>query len=145
MDWNALALRLEHHADSIEGVNALDYVPDSLPNTGFYVGEMEIQPNQSFNKRRPDGTRIGTDQGTITCRFLVARTTDKYSVRKSRTFMAGSGVTSFCENVQQDQTLGGACSGNKIARISGNRMFVMGPDEKKYYGVEIDVFVIGAA
>lgn len=144
MDWNAVADALADKARSI-GLNALDYVPDSLPNTAFYVGEMEIQPNASFNRRLPNGHRAGTDQGTITCRILVARSTDKHALRKSREYMGGSGTNSLIEAIQGDQTLNGTCSGCKVSRISGNRMFIVGPDEMKYYGVEIDVFVIGAA
>jgi hypothetical protein len=140
MDWNAIALGLEAAAETT-GLNALDYVPDDLPNTAMYVGEMEIDPNITFGSRT--GTRRGTDQGTITCRVLVARSTDKYAIRKMRQYMAGSGVKSLIQAFQADKTLGGSCSSSKVARISGNRLFNVG--EAKFYGCEIDVFVIGAA
>lgn len=140
MDWNEVASGLETAAETT-GLNALDFVPDDLPNTAFYVGEMDIEPNMTFGSRA--GTRRGTDQGTVTCRVLVARSSDKWAIRKMREYMAGSGIKSLIQAIQADKTLGGACDSNKVTRISGNRLFVVG--EAKFYGVEIDVFVIGAA
>lgn len=140
MDFNAIALALSACAESV-GLNALDYVPDTLPNTAFYVGEMEIDPNKTFGRR--SGTRQGTDQAVITCRVLVARSTDKSALRKSREYMGGSGARSLIQAIQTDATLGGTCHASKVERVSGNRMFDVAG--LKYYGVEIDVFVIGAA
>jgi hypothetical protein len=140
MDYNAVALALEACAESV-GLNAMDYVPDALPNAGFYVGEMDIDPNQTFGSR--SGTRRGTDQATITCRLLVARGTDRYAVRKMREYMAGSGVKSLLQVIQADTTLGGTVDASKVVSIRGNRLFEVG--EAKYYGFEIDVFVIGDA
>lgn len=140
MDLNAIAEALTACAVAT-GLNALDYVPDTLPNTAFYVGEMDIDPNATFGSR--SGTRRGTDRVTVTCRVLVARSTDKDALRKSRNYMAGSGVKSLIQRIQADATLDGTCHSSKVERISGNRMFdVAGV---KYYGVEIDVFAIGAA
>lgn len=142
MDWNAVALALEQKALSI-GLNALDFVPDDLPNTAFYVGEMDIEPNQTFNKVRPDGSRMGTDQATITCRILVARSTDKWAIRKMRDFLAGSGDKSLIQAIQADQTLANTCDSSKVISMRGNRLFTVG--DSKFYGTEIDIFVIGAA
>jgi hypothetical protein len=140
MDWNAIAEALEAAARSV-GLNAMDYVPDSLPNTGFYVGEMDIQPNQTMGSRT--GTRRGTDQGTITCRVLVARSTDAAALRKCRKYTAGRGEFSLVQAIQADKTLDGTVDGNKVTAIRTNRLFDIGG--AKFYGSEIDVFVIGAA
>lgn len=145
MDWNTVALELEAIAESI-GLNALDYVPDVLPNTAFYVGEMEIQPNQAFNKRRPDGSRMGVDQATITCRLLVARSDDKHAIRKMRQYLAGSGDQSLIQAIQdpsKQQNPELPWSGIKVVALHGNRLFNVG--EAKFYGTEIEVFVVGAA
>lgn len=146
MDWNAVAVALETAAKTT-GINALDYVPDSLPSEAFYVGEMDVDFDQTFRRMvsNGDGTfrRTGTDQATITCRILVARSTDKFAVRKMRAYMAGSGATSICEAISQDKTLGGTVHGSQVKRMRGNRLFDVG--SVKFYGVEIDVFVIGAA
>lgn len=144
MDWNAVALALEAVAESVD-INALDYVPDSLPNTGLYVGEMDIQPNQTFNKVRGDGSRIGTDQAVITLRLLVARSDDKHAIRKMRQWLAGSGDQSLIEAIQKTNGRHAEFpwSGIKVQSMRGNRVFVVG--EAKYYGTEIDVFVIGPA
>jgi len=146
MDWNAIALKLEAAA-ATTGINALDYVPDSLPTEAFYVGEMDIEMDVTFRRNTTDGgghvTRVGTDQGTITCRVLVARSTDKYAVRKMREYMAGSGPTAVAEALIQDKTLGGTCHASQLKRLRGNRLFEVGG--KMYYGVEMEIFVIGAA
>lgn len=144
MDWNAIALALEARAE-LTGLNALDHVPDSLPSAAFYVGEMDIEMDVTFRRRRTGGstTRTGTDQGTITCRILVARSTDKYAVRKMRSYMSGSGATSVAESIANDPTLGGTVHSSQVKRMRGNRLFDVGGS--KFYGVEIDVFVIGAA
>lgn len=145
MDWNAIALALETAAQTT-GINALDYVPDSLPTAAFYVGEMDVEYDVAFRSRvitGPGPQRRGTDQATITCRVLVARTTDKYAVRKMRTYMSGSGPTSIIQAIANDPTLGGTVHSSTIKRARGNRIFDVG--EQRYYGVEFDVFVIGDA
>lgn len=141
MDWNAIAVALETAAKTT-GINALDFVPDDLPNTAFYVGEMDIDVNKTFGSR--SGTRTGTDQATITCRVLVARSTDKSAVRKMREYCMGSGLKSLVQAIQADKTLDGTCSGAMVTAIRGNRLFEVGAGTK-FYGAEIEVFVIGAA
>lgn len=142
MDWNAVATALAECARTT-GLNALDYVPDSLPNEAFYVGEIDIDFDQTMRGRSVDGVRRGTDQATITCRVLIARADDKYALRKLRDYMAGSGDKSLKDAIEQDRTLGGEVHSLQVKAMRGNRMFVVG--EKRYYGVELDVFVIGDA
>ncbi len=153
MDWNAAALKLEEVCQSVSWVvagktykvNAIDVVPDDLPNTGLYVGEIDVTPNVAFNKTDPDGNRVGVDSANITLRFLVARSTDKYAIRKMRAFMAGSGDASLIQAIQATnrRPTEFPWSGIKVAALRGNRLFNVG--ESKYYGVEIEVFVTGAA
>lgn len=140
MDWNAVAEALEACAEST-GLNALDHVPDDLPNSGFYVGEVDFDVNVTFGSR--SGTRRGTDQATITCRVLVARSTDKWSVKKVRNYCAGSGPKSLVQAIQADKTLNGTVDSSVVRGLRFNRLFQVG--EKKFYGVELDVFVIGGA
>jgi hypothetical protein len=144
MDWNTVAEQLEQIAES-KGINALAYVPDDLPNKAFYVGEMDIEPNQAFNKRKPDGSRAGTDQANITCRLLVARSTDRHAIIEMRKWLTGGGDTSLLEAFQatnaNPQTY--EWSGIKVIAMRGNRLFNVG--EAKFYGTEFEIFVIGAA
>lgn len=153
MNWNTVATALEAIVESVSytqdgklhKINALDYVPDDLPNVGLYVGEMDIEPNQAFNKTKPDGSRAGTDQATITLRLLVARSTDKYAIREMRRWLGGSGTDSLIQAIQKTngQPALYPWSGIKVMAMRGNRLFNVG--EAKFYGTEIDVFVIGAA
>lgn len=140
MDWNAVADGLEAAAETA-GINALSFVPDDLPNKAFYVGEIDYEVNKTFGSR--SGTRRGTDEGTVTCRLLIARSTDKHAVRKMREYMAGSGDRSLVQAIQADPTLGGSCHSSIVRSCRGNRLFSVG--EAKFYGTEIDVFVVGAA
>lgn len=157
MDWNAAALKLEEIASSVtwtvtvEGspvsvsINALDFVPDDLPNIGLYVGEIDIEPNQTFNKLKADGSRAGVDAATITLRLLVAKYDDKYAIRKMRAFMNGTGDASLIQAIQETnrQPATYPWSGIRVVSARGNRLFTVG--EAKYYGTEIDVYVTGAA
>lgn len=140
MDYNAIAEALVTKAQ-LTDVNGMEQVPDSLPSEAFYVGEIDIDPNQTFGSR--SGTRRGTDQAMITCRILVARSTEKWALRKLRTYMGGSGVSSIIQALQGDKTLNGTVHSSVVKAIRGNRMFDVGG--AKFYGVEIDIFVIGAA
>jgi hypothetical protein len=143
MDYNQVASELEAIAETC-GINALDYVPDDLPNKAFYVGEMDIEPNQSFNKVKPDGSRAGTDKAQITCRVLIARSTDKHAVKKMRTYLAGGGDASLLQALQaksHDPEM--PWTGLVVTAMRGNRMFSVG--ESKFYGTEIEINVVGVA
>lgn len=139
-DLNALADYLETAADTIPGINAFSEVPDSLPNIGFYVGEIDIKYDVAFRSRPQAPGRTGTDELNITCRVLVARMDDKFALRKLRDFMSGTGTTSLIQAISADRTLGGTVDDSRMESGRGNRMFVVG--DKKYYGVEITLFAI---
>lgn len=142
MDWNAISANLVECARTA-GLNGLDFVPDALPNVpSFYVGEIDVELDMTF-RRRQGSTRVGTDQATITCRIMVAKADDKHALRKLRDFMSTSGTESFIQAAANDRTLGGTVHDSHVKKMRGNRLFVVG--EKRYYGVEIDVFVIGAS
>lgn len=144
MDYNAIADALERSANTVDGINAFSEVPDSLPTIGFYVGEMDIQPNITMRgKRAVDGPRRGSDSATITCRILVARYEDKAAQRKLRDFMGGSGMYSLTDAIEQNRDLDGSVDDSVIKSIRGNRMFDVGGT--KYYGIEFDIFVVGDA
>lgn len=142
MDFNAISNALAEAARTT-GLNALDYVPDSLPNEAFYVGEIDIDFDQTMRGRLVDGHRRGTDQAMVTCRVLVARADDKHALRKLRDYMIGSGVRSLKEAIEKDRTLGDLVHSLQVKTMRGNRLFNVG--EKKFYGVELDVFMIGDA
>lgn len=145
MDWNAISAALVTAAKTTS-LNAIDFVPDALPNVPtFYVGEIDVELDITFRKSRASGvtTRSGNDQATITCRILVAKSTDKFALRKLRSFMATSGTESVIQAIANDPTLSGTVHASQVKRMRGNRLFQVG--DKRYYGVELDVFVIGAA
>lgn len=144
MDWNAIADALEAKAETVPGVSAFSEVPDDLPTIGFYVGEIDVDLNITMRgKRAPGGPRRGSDQASITCRILVARYDDKQALRKLRAFMAGHGPESMIDAMELDRTLNGTVDDSRCVSMRGNRMFEVGVG--KYYGVELDMYVIGDA
>lgn len=142
MDWNAVSAALEEAAKTT-GINALSFVPDALPSKAFYVGEIDVDFDQTMRRTGSGGRRIGTDQATITCRILVARSDDKHALAKLREYMAGAGPESIKQAIEADRTLGGTVHSCQVKTMRGNRLFDVG--EKRFYGVELFVFVIGAA
>lgn len=146
MDWNKIAKALQSAA-SETGLNAFDYVPDSLPNFGFYVGEIDIDFDLTMRRMAADGTRRGTDTAMITCRVLVARYDDKQALIKLREYMGGSGVKSLVQHMSNNRRLTyegvDQVHDSQVKQMRGNRLFQVGQD--RYYGVELDIFVIGDA
>ncbi len=148
MDFNAVAAGLEASAKTA-GLNAFSHVPDSLPTWAFYVGEIDVDLDVTFRRRGGSSTRRGTDQATITCRVLVARYDDKQALIKLREYMSGSGPESLVQAIGDNRKListkypSGACDDSQVKTLRGNRMFQVG--QERYYGVELDVFVIGEA
>lgn len=146
MDWNAVANALEAAANAVPGINAFSYVPDDMPNVGFYVGEIDVDLNKTMRARRsPDasGPRRGTDQAEITCRLLVARYDDKAALQKLRAFMGGHGAESVVDAIERDRTLDGTVDDSFCRSMRGNRMFTVG--NTQFYGTELTIFVIGDA
>ncbi len=148
MDYEKISRALEQTAATVEDVNAFSYVPDSLPNIGFYVGEIDVELNVTMRgKRTPGGPRRGTDQANITCRILVARYDDEQGVQKLRQFMSGTGMYSIVDAIEQNRQLEldgePTVDDSRVTTLRGNRMFDVGGH--KYYGVEINLFVIGDA
>lgn len=144
MDYNAIADAIAYRCRLETGINALDYVPDSLPSAAMYVGEIDVELDGTFRR----GGRRGTDQATITLRILVARSTDKYALRKLREYMSSPGPASIIDALAKWRALPGeddvpTVHDSQCKRMRGNRLFTVG--EQRFYGVEIDLFVIGDA
>jgi hypothetical protein len=143
MDWNAICARLAADMDALDGINAFDSVPDSIPTIAAIVGEIDIDLNVTMRKARSGTTRVGTDQANITIRILVARYNDRQALRKLREYMTGSGPMSVVQALENDRHLGGLVDDSMVKNMQGNRMFDVGGD--KYYGIELTLFVIGDA
>jgi len=142
VDWNLVSDAIADLAREATGIVALEFVPDELPNEALYVGEIDAEFDQTF-RRRQGSTRKGTDQATLTIRILVARSTDKFALKKLREYMGGSGLKSVAQALANDRTLKGTVHDSHLKRMRGNRMFDVGGS--KFYGVELDLFVIGDA
>lgn len=144
MDWNAISKAIAYRIKQETDLNALDHVPDSLPSVAMYVGEIDAELDVTFRR----GIRQGTDQATITLRVLVARSDDKYALRKLREYMSSPGANSVIDALAKHRQLPGETGvptvhDSQVKRMRGNRLFQVG--ERRFYGVELDLFVIGDA
>lgn len=125
---------------TIAGLNALGYVPDSVPEPVFYAGEAEIDFDSAF--------RRGLDEARITCRLLVARSDDRSGQEALDEYLAGSGDRSVktaleaARGAPGEFALGGLAHDLHVTRVQGYRLYQVG--EVQYYGAEIIVRVIGA-
>lgn len=143
MDWNAICARIKTDLDSIDGLNAFDHVPDSIPTIAAIIGEIDVDFDAVMRRVRTGTTRTGTDQATITIRILVARYNDRTALMKLRDFMSGSGPSSVIQVLTDDRRLGNLVDDSAVRSMKGNRLFTVGDD--RFYGIELELFVIGDA
>lgn len=134
MDVTAVFQGLSDAADEIEGLRCFPFMPDSITPPTFYVLELEIAFDQTFQR--------GVDDfNPITCRLLASRATDKYGQKQLEQYMKGSGALSIKAAIEADRTLGGACDSLQVTGVRG-----MGQYEHAgitYYGADFLVRVIG--
>jgi len=143
MDWNAICAQIATDLRAIDGINAFDTVPDSVPTIASIVGEIDIDLNVTMKRARSNTTRVGTDQANITIRILVARYNDQQAIKKLRDYMSGSGPYSVVQALENDRKLNGLVHDSRVVDMKGNRLFTIGDD--RYYGIDATMFVIGDA
>lgn len=137
MDLNAIALELASAVQTgVPELNALDYVPDAIPDPCFMVAEIDLEYDKTF--RRSSG---GSDQAVVTCRIMTSRGDDEAGQLQMRSFSKGAGITSVKQAIEADRTLNGECDDLHVRAVRANRLYTVG--EKQYYGSEFDVFIIG--
>ncbi|MFO7164879.1 MAG: hypothetical protein DIU75_016240 [Mycolicibacterium hassiacum] len=123
----------------IPELNCFGYLPDSIPEPCFYVGEVEIDYDRAF--------RRGMDELTITCRVLTSRADDRAGQEALDRYLAGSGRYSIKAAIESARgapgqpALGGLCHDLHVQRVQAYRMYQVG--EVQYYGAEIMLRVIG--
>lgn len=85
--------------DRIPTLNCFGFVPDSLPDPSFYVGDMEIDYDKSVGG--------GMEELTISCYVLVSRADPKSAHAALFSYVPGTGPTSIKAAIEHDRTLGG--------------------------------------
>lgn len=118
------------------------YCPDIFPEPCFYTGETELDVNNTFGD--------GSDVARITCRVLVGHVEDEYAQGLLDIYLSRTGPGSIRAVLASDAARGapgqlalnGAADDLAVERITGYRMYEHA--ERKYYGAEIVVRVVGS-
>lgn len=123
----------------VPGLNALGYVPDTVPAPCFYAGEVDIDPNFVFG---------GAYLATVTCRLLVSRTDDQSGQQLLDEYLSRTGPKSViaallaARGAPAEPALGGLADDLLIESIGAYRLYLVG--ETQFYGAEIRVRVVGS-
>lgn len=134
MDVTAVFQGLADAADTIDGLRCHAFMPDSISPPTFYVVELEIAFDATFQRGMDDFN-------PITCRLLTSRATDRTGQKQLEQFMKGTGPLSVKAAIEADRTLGGACDSLQVTGVRGMGQYEHGTET--YYGADFLVRVIG--
>lgn len=133
MDISTVRQGLAANAATIAGLTCYGYVPDSISEPAFYVGEVDIDFTGAMAR--------GMDTLTVTCRVLVGRADDQASQALLDGYLSGSGASSLKAALEADPTLGGACDDLMVMRVQGYRFYEHAGSQ--YVGAELVIKVVG--
>jgi len=125
-------------AESGETINCFAFTPDAITPPVFYVGEVTINPNGTFN---------GFDTADFVCRILTSHADDKEGQRLLDGFLRRTGPSSIRAALHAarggpgEYALDGAADDLNISAIQGYRLYRVGSEV--FFGAEILVRVIG--
>jgi len=135
MNIQAVCEGLAARALTIPGLNATEYVPDSISPPMFFPAEIDVDYDRTYG---------GADELTVTCRILIGRADDAVSQAELRDFL-GRGARSLKRAIEGTpgvpQTLDGACDDLHVTRVQGYRYYQH--NGTTYVGAELIVRVIG--
>jgi hypothetical protein len=131
-------------AAEIPELDCFPFVPAEPPIPSFYVGEVTLDPNQSFAP-----TPGGHDEADIVCRVLSSAADDADGQARLDDYLSRSGpysiraVLNAARGLPGQLALGGTCDDFVITRIDGYRM-IPTSNQGAAYGAQITVRVIGS-
>jgi hypothetical protein len=139
MDLNLVSDRLAVLALNTQGILRADgFVPASVSEPHFYVGEITLQYDQTFG---------GMGDVVLLCRVLACRADDEAGQRLLKDFMRPTGPTSLKAALEAgrgepgEMALDGACDDFHVLRVQNHRQYTVGSNT--YIGAEWPVHVIG--
>lgn len=133
MDLARALAELAAAAAAVPGLTAYDYVPDSVTVPAFYTGEVDRDYDQDFGR---------SSTATVTCRLLVSRGVDGSGQRDLWTLAdAVWQALQLARGAPGEYALAGAVDDLAVPRMTGHRLYTLGPDT--YLGVEWPVQLIG--
>lgn len=123
----------------IPSLTCTGFVPDSVTEPHFFVGEVEITYDTAMNRRQ--------DELEITCRVLVGRGDDEASQLVLDALLSGSGPASLKAAIEAARgapgqpALGGLADDFRVERVQGYRWYEHAGVQ--YVGAEIIIRVYG--
>jgi len=121
--------------DGLPALRPVHWMPLQLPEPAFVVGEIEVDPDQTFDR--------GLDGVTVVCRVLVAHTDDRAAAHYLNLCLAGSGPTSIIAALKANKTLNGTCKTSHCKAVRGRRLYQWG-GATEYLGCEFHIYVWGS-
>lgn len=118
---------------TVPGVTGYDYVPDSVTAPAFYTGEVDRDYDQDFGR---------SSTATVTCRLLVSRGVDGSG--QGDLWQLADAIWQALQAARGaagEYALGGAVDDLHVPRMTGHRLYTLGPDT--FLGVEWPVQLIG--
>lgn len=115
------------------------YIPDSVIQPHFFVGEYNIEFDRAFGR--------GQDQVEFTCRVLVGRADDRSAQRHLDAMLSGAGPASLKAAIEAargapgEAALGGLADDLHVVRVAGYRWYEHAGTQ--YVGAELTIRVIG--
>lgn len=132
---------LANAVDGIAGLNCYGFSPAAPSIPAFTVGEVTIDPNQTFG---------GSDLNEFKCTVLASAADDADGQALLDSYLSRAGASSIraallaARGVPGALALNGAADDLMVVRIDGYRLITYGGDGSTYYGADITVRVIGS-
>lgn len=131
MTPNAVRAGLATALETISGLRAFEYVPDSLAPPAAVVEPIEI----TYHGAMANG--MTTYRAFIL--VIVGRMSDRSSQARLDGYLGTSGASSVLAAIESDPTLGGACSTLMVAQALPREVVVSGV-EMIAYRFEVEVY-----
>jgi hypothetical protein len=130
----AICEGIQTNLQTIPGLQAFGYLPDSFSDPAAIVSVMDVQYQMSMNDSM-------TGQVDIIVNVLVARTDARSAQLKLQKFMSPNGSGSIREAIESDATLGGIVSNTTVISVFRGPAISVGGGPTIYLTLEFTVAV----
>lgn len=124
MTPNGVRAGLGTALDTITGLRAFDYVPDSLSPPAAVVEPLEV----TFHSAQQNGLQEYRAYVLV----ILGRMADRSSQARLDAYVATTGASSVKAAIEADKTLGGACSSLVVTATNPREVVVSGVDMIAY-------------
>lgn len=124
MTPNGVRAGLATRLDTITGLRAFEYVPDSLAPPAAVIEPLEVDYHEAMQN--------GLDQYRAFVLVIVGRMSDRSSQARLDAYVTSSGASSVKAALEADKTLGGACSTLMVINARPREVVVSGVEMLAY-------------